>query len=477
MVDVLGWPVVGRLLRWRHARTALQLASFCVAAVLVAARPVRFPGRPGQPGDRRDLGALPRAAGRRAAGRGQPVLHGVPVRARARLRAAACTAPTRPLAAMAPHEVDRDRPLRRRAVRYELFDLWALPRGTALLVLAYFGAALSIDLVFSGATFCKYLCPIGQFNFVASTMSPLELRVREPERCRTCRTFDCIKGGERPAPDAVLSAGLRARALPALQGRQPRLHVLPGLRAGVPARQRRARGPCAGSRGAGSAAADRASASWHSAATSPRWRSCLRFGGLLNALAMVAPGLAIERWLARLMGSSSEAPCSGRLVCPRARRGAGRAHGRRGMGKPSPGGRTAGLPGSDGGSLCVGAGPAWLRGVAGPLRISSADRRADDCPRDAERRGRRARLDGARRTALAVGGHAAGPRCSPSRSASSCWERSDRLTLTGLVAERDHPDRAVVVAIPWFAVVTALAVAACWILSQPMDMRAIGVSG
>ena len=59
---------------------------------------------------------------------------------------------------------------------YELFDLWALPRATAWLVLGYFGAALAIDLVFAGATFCKYLCPIGQFNFIASTLSPLELR-------------------------------------------------------------------------------------------------------------------------------------------------------------------------------------------------------------------------------------------------------------------------------------------------------------
>src|SRR5205085_10915161 len=82
---------------------------------------------------------------------------------------------------------------------YELFDLWALPRGTAYLVLAYFAAALAIDLVFSGATFCKYLCPIGQFNFVASTMSPLELRVRDESTCRSCRTVDCIKGHAAPA--------------------------------------------------------------------------------------------------------------------------------------------------------------------------------------------------------------------------------------------------------------------------------------
>ena len=77
---------------------------------------------------------------------------------------------------------------------YELFDLWALPRATAYLVIAYFVSALMIDLVFSGATFCKYLCPIGQFNFVASTMSPLELRIREESTCRSCRTADCIRG-------------------------------------------------------------------------------------------------------------------------------------------------------------------------------------------------------------------------------------------------------------------------------------------
>ena len=88
---------------------------------------------------------------------------------------------------------------------YELFDLWALPRGTALLVLGYFAAALAIDLVFSGGTFCKYLCPIGQFNFVASTMSPLELKVRETGTCRACRTADCIKG--RPPQSAVALRG------------------------------------------------------------------------------------------------------------------------------------------------------------------------------------------------------------------------------------------------------------------------------
>ncbi len=82
---------------------------------------------------------------------------------------------------------------------YELFDLWSQPRATAWLVLGYFGLAIVIDTVFKGASFCKHLCPIGQFNFAASTMSPTELRIVERETCRTCRTSDCIKGSPAQA--------------------------------------------------------------------------------------------------------------------------------------------------------------------------------------------------------------------------------------------------------------------------------------
>lgn len=91
---------------------------------------------------------------------------------------------------------------------YEWFDLWALPRATAWLVLAYFAAALAVDVVFAGASFCKYVCPVGQFNFVASLMSPAELKVREPETCRTCHTADCIRG-TAPAAGAVPVPHLR----------------------------------------------------------------------------------------------------------------------------------------------------------------------------------------------------------------------------------------------------------------------------
>ena len=155
---------------------------------------------------------------------------------------------------------------------YELFDLWALPRGTAVLVLAYFGAAL----VDRSRVFRRDV-----------------LQVPVPDRPVQLRRVDHVPAGAaRPAAgDAAAraarstasradrqtgAAGLRARALPAVQGRQPRLHLLPGLRAGVSARQRRARGARSRRRTAGSPPALRHRPAGTSAATSPRWPSCLR---------------------------------------------------------------------------------------------------------------------------------------------------------------------------------------------------------
>ncbi|MFZ4683246.1 MAG: cytochrome c oxidase assembly protein, partial [Terrimicrobiaceae bacterium] len=77
---------------------------------------------------------------------------------------------------------------------YEAFDLWDRPSATAWIILGYFLAALLIDGFFRGASFCKFVCPIGQFHFVQSLASPFEVKVRQPDVCASCRTFDCIKG-------------------------------------------------------------------------------------------------------------------------------------------------------------------------------------------------------------------------------------------------------------------------------------------
>jgi cytochrome c oxidase assembly factor CtaG len=80
---------------------------------------------------------------------------------------------------------------------YEAFALWDSPRATAWIIVGYFTAAFAVDSVFRGASFCKYVCPIGQFHFVHSLVSPLQVKVREPVVCESCSTHDCIRGNDR----------------------------------------------------------------------------------------------------------------------------------------------------------------------------------------------------------------------------------------------------------------------------------------
>ena len=79
---------------------------------------------------------------------------------------------------------------------YEVFSLWDKPIWTAWLIINYFLVAFAMDALFQGASFCKYVCPIGQFQFVASLVSPLEVKVREPAVCASCKTHDCLRGNE-----------------------------------------------------------------------------------------------------------------------------------------------------------------------------------------------------------------------------------------------------------------------------------------
>ena len=77
---------------------------------------------------------------------------------------------------------------------YEALDLWNSPLWTAWIVIAYFVGAFMVDTLFRGASFCKYVCPIGQFHFVSSLVSPFEVRLKQPSICATCVTHDCLRG-------------------------------------------------------------------------------------------------------------------------------------------------------------------------------------------------------------------------------------------------------------------------------------------
>jgi cytochrome c oxidase assembly factor CtaG/ferredoxin len=80
---------------------------------------------------------------------------------------------------------------------YEAFSLWESPRSVAWLIVGYFAAALIIDGLFKGASFCKYVCPVGQYQFIQSLISPVEVGVRSPTVCNACTTHDCLRGNSQ----------------------------------------------------------------------------------------------------------------------------------------------------------------------------------------------------------------------------------------------------------------------------------------
>ena len=191
---------------------------------------------------------------------------------------------------------------------YEWLDLWSSPWWTAALILTYFAGALLIDSIFKHATFCKFVCPIGQFNFVASTVSPLEIAVRDHDVCTRCTTKDCIRGVREPAaPLVVLQRGCElALFQPRKVGNldctfcldcvQACPHDNIGILSRLPAAELMNDTMRAGV-GFISKRRDLAALA-----------VVFSFGALLNAFGMVSPVYALENWLANLSGVTSEFP-------------------------------------------------------------------------------------------------------------------------------------------------------------------------
>ncbi len=81
---------------------------------------------------------------------------------------------------------------------YEYLDLWASPALTAWLIVAYFLASFVLEAVFRESAFCKYVCPLGSFNMVYSTLSPTRIAVKSPSVCATCVGKECVNGSYAP---------------------------------------------------------------------------------------------------------------------------------------------------------------------------------------------------------------------------------------------------------------------------------------
>ena len=191
---------------------------------------------------------------------------------------------------------------------YELFDLWATPWGTAWLIVAYFAAVLIVDGLFKHASFCKFVCPLGQFNFVASTVSPLEVAVRDQQVCATCHTKDCIRGARQPGSDfVILHRGCDLALFQPLKSGNTDctfcldcVHACPhdnvGILSRMPASELMA-DPMRSGIGFFGRRKDLAALTL-----------VFTFGALLNAFAMVSPVYIVEQWLARLLHVTQKAP-------------------------------------------------------------------------------------------------------------------------------------------------------------------------
>jgi cytochrome c oxidase assembly factor CtaG len=191
--DLLRVPLLGRLLRWRHARLAMQIPLLVAAGILI------YDGLDGPQVSPMNLAGV------------VPWVHwrGLVVLALLVFGNVFCMAcpflASRTLARRwLPQGRSWPRWLRSKWLAvgllavflwaYEALALWDSPWWTAWIAVGYFVAAFVIDGFFRGAAFCKYVCPIGQFNFVHSLVSPLEVTVRDPDLCTRCLTKDCIRG-------------------------------------------------------------------------------------------------------------------------------------------------------------------------------------------------------------------------------------------------------------------------------------------
>jgi polyferredoxin len=300
-IDVLRWPLLGTFLRWRHARRVLQLPFLALAAVLV------IHGLFGSQLAPKNLATVV-----------------VWVHYRGAL-VLALIAAGNVFCGSCPFLVPRDivrrwwKPRLRwpRALRskwlavallvgflfgYELFDWWSSPRASALLLVSYFVAAFAIDSLFAGASFCKYVCPIGQFNFTASTISPLEIRVRDHDVCSRCATRDCIRG----TPDAKVRGCELSLFQPRKHGNVDCtfcldcVHACPHDNIAI------------ASRLPGSELSDDPLRSGVGRFSRRRDLAALAvvftFGALLNAFGMVSPVYAVKAWIGSRLHLHAEAP-------------------------------------------------------------------------------------------------------------------------------------------------------------------------
>ncbi|MEM8530579.1 MAG: FesM [Chloroflexota bacterium] len=302
--DVLDLPILGRFLRWRRARISLQIPLFIVAAIMI------WDGLTGSQLAPKNLATTITWVHYRGL-----LILGLLVAGN--LFCMACPfmlprnlarrffQPTRMLPRYLRNKWAAIVILGLFFFLYELFDLWATPWWTAWVIVIYFAAALLIDSLFKGAPFCKYICPLGQFNFASSLVSPLEVNIRDPQVCRSCRTKDCIKGNEQVNGCELWLFQERKVGNMDCTFCLDCIHACPYDNVGISAR-------IPGSELLTNSF--RSGIGWFSRRLDMSVLMIIfTFGALINAFGMVSPVYALQAWMAEVFNTQNEAPILGSI--------------------------------------------------------------------------------------------------------------------------------------------------------------------
>ena len=205
--DLLSIPFLRQFIRWKYARFVFQLPLLILAIFVLVDG---FTGRQLAP---RNVATT------------SVWLHyrGLVVLALALIGNAFCAAcplmltrgPTRLLVKLIPRKLNLPQKLKNKYFvvaflllyffSYEYFDLWASPYLTAWLAVGYFTAALVVDTLFPAGTFCRYMCPLGNFNFVLSSASPTQITATDHDICHDCKGKPCLHGRESFAEEHKFS--------------------------------------------------------------------------------------------------------------------------------------------------------------------------------------------------------------------------------------------------------------------------------
>jgi ferredoxin len=84
------------------------------------------------------------------------------------------------------------------------FSITHSPKYTSYLLVSLLGVSMVSAAVFKRRAFCMHVCFIGAIQGVYSSITPLELRSKDKETCKTCSTKDCMRGNENGDPCPVM---------------------------------------------------------------------------------------------------------------------------------------------------------------------------------------------------------------------------------------------------------------------------------